>query len=198
MISLNPDNYYSSSRFRSPSGACDGKEGQCKGSMRLLMSPTLAQIDREVEKKGISRAQWLSSTVGAYLRLLELSKGADPAEMAQELAQLRITNDSQWRESQKLKKAEEAAREEAEQTKRKLSASEERLASALAELEKARTDMILFEHDKAHYLDTIKQRDQQILFLEAHIAQLVQSISQLSLKPGEEEIKKKGWWRFWK
>jgi hypothetical protein len=29
-----------------------------------------------------------------------------------------------------------------------------------------------------------------------HVAQLTQSISQLSLKPGEEEIKKKGWWRF--
>jgi endonuclease YncB( thermonuclease family) len=28
--------------------------------------------------------------------------------------------------------------------------------------------------------------------------QLTQSISQLSLKPGDEEIKKKGWWRFWK
>jgi hypothetical protein len=24
------------------------------------------------------------------------------------------------------------------------------------------------------------------------------SIRQLSLKPGEEEIKKKGWWQFWK
>lgn len=30
------------------------------------------------------------------------------------------------------------------------------------------------------------------------MAQLTQSISQLSLKPGEEEIKKKGWWRFWR
>lgn len=25
-----------------------------------------------------------------------------------------------------------------------------------------------------------------------------QSINQLSLKPGEEEIKKKGWWQFWR
>jgi hypothetical protein len=33
--------------------------------------------------------------------------------------------------------------------------------------------------------------------LRGHVAQLTQSISQLSLKPGEEEIKKKGWWRFW-
>lgn len=51
--------------------------------------------------------------------------------------------------------------------------------------------MILLEHDKAHFQDTINQKNQQIAFLEAHIAQLTQSISQLSLKPGEEEIKKK-------
>ena len=30
-----------------------------------------------------------------------------------------------------------------------------------------------------------------------HMAQLTQSIIQLSLKPGEKEIKKKGWWQFW-
>jgi hypothetical protein len=30
------------------------------------------------------------------------------------------------------------------------------------------------------------------------MAQLTQSISQLSLKPDEEEIKKKGWWKFWR
>jgi len=30
------------------------------------------------------------------------------------------------------------------------------------------------------------------------IAQLTQSISQFALKPGDEEIKKKGWWKFWK
>ena len=35
-------------------------------------------------------------------------------------------------------------------------------------------------------------------FLRGHVAQLTQSISQLSLKPGEEEIKKKGWWQFWR
>jgi hypothetical protein len=35
-------------------------------------------------------------------------------------------------------------------------------------------------------------------FLRGHVAQLTQSISQLSLKPDDEEIKKKGWWEFWK
>jgi len=34
--------------------------------------------------------------------------------------------------------------------------------------------------------------------LAGHVAQLTQSISQLALKPGDEEIKKKGWWQFWK
>jgi hypothetical protein len=38
----------------------------------------------------------------------------------------------------------------------------------------------------------------EVSFLCGHVAQLTQSISQLSLKPGEEEIKKKGWWKFWK
>ena len=198
--------------------------------------PTLAQIDREVEKKGISRAQWLSSAIGSYLRLLELTKGADPAQMIQEAAQMRITidslqsennnlkeevqrlksefknaaqiapevtqlrtnNESLWRDNQKLKKSEESAREEAAQSRRKLGAIEAQIATNTLETEKARSDMILLQHDQAHYQDTINQKNQQIAFLEAHIAQLTQSISQLSLKPGEEEIKKKGWWQFWK
>ena len=160
--------------------------------------PTLAQIDREVEEKGISRAQWLSAAVGSYLRLLELTKGADPAEMAQELAQLRSTNESQWRESQQLKRSEEKARQDLEQTRRKVSQLEDQMAKALIELEKARSDMLLLERDLAHYQDTIKLKDQEIGFLQAHIAQLVQSISQLALTPGEEEIKKRGWWQFWR
>jgi chromosome segregation ATPase len=84
--------------------------------------PTLAQIDREVEKNHTSRAQWLSSAISAYLRLLELSKGADLAKMVQEAAQLRITieslqsdNDSLKEEVEHLKASEESACKEAAQ-----------------------------------------------------------------------------------
>lgn len=140
--------------------------------------PILAQIDREVEKKGIIRAQWLSSVVGSYLRLLELTKGADPAQMAQEVAQLRINNESLWKEDQKLKKAEESTREDVAQTRRKLGSLEEQTAANLGELEKARSDMILLQHDPAHYQDTIKMKDQKIAFLQADVAQLTRSISQ--------------------
>lgn len=51
--------------------------------------PTLAQIDNEVKMKGISRAQWLSTAASAYLRLSELSNGADPEDMILELAQIK-------------------------------------------------------------------------------------------------------------
>ena len=156
----------------------------------------MAQIDREVQEKGVSRAQWLAAAAGAYLRLHELNNGADPAEMAQELAQLRSTNEGQWREIQQLKRAEEKAREEAAQSRRKLSQLEDQYAKGLIELEKVHTDMSLLGRDLAHYQDTINLKDQEIAFLQAHISQLTQSISQLALPPPSKEAatRRKRWW----
>ena len=111
------------------------------------------------------------------MRLIELFNGTDPAQMAQELAQSRSTIERLQSDYDIL-----------QEVVQPLKVSEE----------KARTDMILLQHDQAHYQDTIKLKDQEIAFLQAHIAQLTQSISQLSLKPGEEEIKKKRWWQFWR
>jgi len=37
-----------------------------------------------------------------------------------------------------------------------------------------------------------------ISFLREHVVPFTQRISQFALKPGEEEIKKKGWWQFWR
>ncbi len=133
-----------------------------------------------------------------HLKASEEKAREDVTQITPELAQLRITNKSLWRENQKLKKAEESAREDTAQARRKLGTLEDKIAADLPEMEKLRMDMIHLKHNGAHYQDTIKQKDQQIAFLEAHVAQLTQSISQFALKPGEEEIKKKGWWQFWK
>jgi hypothetical protein len=46
-------------------------------------------------------------------------------------------------------------------------------------------------HEKT--LEAMTLKDGEISFLRGHVAQLTQSISQFALKPGEEEIKKKGW-----
>jgi metal-responsive CopG/Arc/MetJ family transcriptional regulator len=45
---------------------------------------------------------------------------------------------------------------------------------------------------------TLRAKDEELTFLRGHVSQLTQTVSQFALKPGEEEIKKKGWWKFWK
>lgn len=40
----------------------------------------------------------------------------------------------------------------------------------------------------------MKLKEDEISFHQGYVAQLTQSISRLTLKPSEEEIKKKGWW----
>jgi len=102
--------------------------------------PTLAQIDQEVEKKGISRAQWLNSVVLSYLRLIRLTKGADPSEMIPEMAQLRSTNESLNEAIRQLKLAEEKARSDAAQAGRKQGALEEQVAQAEEQAKAAKVD----------------------------------------------------------
>jgi len=167
--------------------------------------PTLAQIDQEVDKSGISRAQWLSSAVAQYLAHRDVLDGPDLANLAQELAQQKNEYEKLWRESQQLKrdiaaakKSEETARSDLGQLVGQLGPLKDQLAEASTELEKIRIDMGLLNRDLAHAMDTIKSRDQQISFYEAQIANLVQSLGQLKLKPGEEEAKEKGWWHFWR
>jgi hypothetical protein len=41
-------------------------------------------------------------------------------------------------------------------------------------------------------------KDDDIAWLRGHVAQLTQTVSQLSLPPSQEEAKKRGWWQFWK
>jgi hypothetical protein len=42
----------------------------------------------------------------------------------------------------------------------------------------------------------LKSKEVEVSFLRGHMARLIQNISQLSLKPGDEEIKKEGRWQF--
>jgi chromosome segregation ATPase len=161
--------------------------------------PTLARIDREREKTGTSRAQWLSSAVVQYLAQLDQFKGQDPANLVQELTQQKIEYEKLWKENQRLDRAEKAAREDVDQGRREIGPLKDQNAAITTELEQARFDMALLKRDMDHARDTIGSRDKQIAFLEAHIANLVQSIGQLAIKPSEEEAKKKGWsWKFWK
>jgi predicted nuclease with TOPRIM domain len=66
------------------------------------------------------------------------------------------------------------------------------------QLAKTREELASARMEANKLQEAINLRNQDVYFLQGHVSQLTQSISQFALKPGEEEIKKKGWWQFWK
>jgi chromosome segregation ATPase len=116
----------------------------------------------------------------------------------EELKKLKTDNELKWRETSQLRSEISQAKRELESTRSKIDKLQAELDTNRTEAEQARIELETLRHDQDHYKDTLGIKDRQIGFLEGHVAQLTQSISQLSLKPGEEEIKKKGWWQFWK
>jgi uncharacterized coiled-coil DUF342 family protein len=116
------------------------------------------------------------------------------------MMQLRTDNERRWKETQYLKKAEKAARSETDQLRRKISIIHEQMQQAQLELESARPNVTILQRELEHYKDTTNQKDQKISFLQGHVGQLTQSISQLALPQmtDEETEERRHWWRFWK
>jgi hypothetical protein len=114
------------------------------------------------------------------------------------LHQLRTDKEQSWREITLLKRTEEKARNDATQEKARADKLQATLEQAQNALTGAREELagVRVEADKLK--EAMKVKDDEIAFLRGHVAQLTQSISQFALKPGEEEIKKKGWWQFWR
>lgn len=158
----------------------------------------LAKIDEDAKDKSISRAQWVSTAIGAYLHCEETLGGSDLEEMHRELVQLRTEKEQSWREITQLKRTEEKARNEATQEKARVDKLQAALGQAQNALAGARENLAAARVEVDKLRDAMKVKDDEVSFLRGHVAQLTQSISQLSLKPGEEEITKKGWWQFWK
>jgi chromosome segregation ATPase len=159
---------------------------------------TLEKIDKDSQEKGISRAQWVSTAIGAYLHREENLDGADLDEMHRELHQLRTDKEESWRQITHLKRTEEKTRTEATQLQTKANKLQAELEQADKDLVGVREELVAARTEADKLRETMGLKNDEVSFLRGHVAQLTQSISQLSLKPGEEEIKKKGWWQFWK
>ena len=165
--------------------------------MRIYAEPddlTVSEIDRAAIEKGITKKQLVLEAIDLYLH----QDRSDLDQAIKDRDQARSEADRRWKESNQVKS-------ELNQIKRDLEVARSREDQLRSEMEQARSlkDQASSEaeglhRDIEHYKDTLAIKDKQISFLEGHVAQLTQSISQLSLKPGEEEIKKKGWWQFWK
>jgi len=167
-------------------------------TMRIYAEPDdqmLKEINRKAKETGIGKSQFVIEALDQYLH------GSDQSELVSakaDLAKARGDIEKRWSEITTLRAEITALKADLEKSRSacdklviKNDQLKEHADQVSGELEGLRRDQ---EHFKA----TIESRDKQIGFLEGHIAQLTQSISQLSLKPGDEEIKKKGWWHFWK
>ena len=106
--------------------------------------------------------------------------------------------DEKWSENRKLRSENESQKKVIDSQTIKLDQATIKIDSLTSQGDQKKIEFDSLQKDLSHALDTIKNKDEMINFLQAHIAQLTQSISQLSLKPGDEEIKRKGWWQFWK
>ena len=165
--------------------------------MRIYAEPddlTLSEMERAAIEKGTTKKQLVLEAIDLYLH-------QDRSELDQAIKdrdQARSDADLRWKENNQIKS-------ELNQAKRDIEAGRSREDQLRSEADKTRSEKdqaseeaAVLRRDLEHYKDTLEIKDRQISFLEGHVAQLTQSISQLSLKPGEEEIKKKGWWQFWR
>jgi len=185
----------------------------------------LKKIDDQSNTRGITRSKYVAMaldfyTEGADNYKSEIDKlNADLAEKDKELESLSIevlplrdkvhTLENQLEAAnrdvnskanevfQKEKKIHTLENQIAEKDKEIKSLSKEVLLQK-DEGMKIREELEKAKHEATKYEMAFKSQQADLDFLRGHIAQLTQTVSQLSLKPGEEEIKKKGWWQFWK
>ena len=158
----------------------------------------LAQIDTAIEGKNISRVHWVKLAIDEYLTHDDTDQTHDDTELAQakhDLTQARTEREQSWRESTQLRREKEHLSAELEQTQHKVVS----LESSVVDLARHKEELDRLKVTQEKTLEAMALKDNEIEFLRSHISQLTQSISQLALKPSEEEAKKKGWsWRFWK
>ena len=162
---------------------------------------TLEEIGKAAEEKGITRHKLVLEAIDSYLH----QNLSDVDSLRKELDSLRSERDSlknesdeKWTENRKLRSEIDSQKRAIDSLTIQLDQATIKIDSLTSEGYQNKIEVDSLKKDLSHALDTINQKNEMISFLQAHISQLTQSISQLALKPGEEEIKKKGWWQFWR
>jgi len=158
------------------------------------MIPTLELIDRAAKKKALAGLNGLAPAIESILH----QEGGSIEDLRRELEQARTEREETWREAVQLRRTQEQNSTEIEKLRSKLTRLQEEKDLLESDITRCKEDLERCKAEKEKVVEAAKVKDDDIAFLRGHVSQLTQSISQLSLKPGEEEIKKKGWWQFWK
>ena len=159
---------------------------------------TFQKIEVYIKENDISRAKFLVDAVDGYLHLLESPNDASSEDLHHEIMELRTKENESWHEITKLKSTIKDANSTIAKLRDENSKWEEEVDQSTKSLTELREELILSKAEVDKWKEALRIKDGDIDYLRSHVAQLTQSISQLALKPGGEEIKKKGWWRFWK
>jgi metal-responsive CopG/Arc/MetJ family transcriptional regulator len=156
-----------------------------------LSDSILVKADEEAHKGGLSRSEYVAKAIESHVT------GSNQANIELHNTQLEL-NKSQTEVMQLGRKIAKLDNQIAEKDKTIESKTKD-VMQAEEKLNQAYADVMQARNETAKYEMAIKGKEDEISFLRGHVAQLTQSISQFALKPGEEEIKKKGWsWRFWR
>jgi chromosome segregation ATPase len=127
------------------------------------------------------------------------AQNSDLLVKEEELKKIKTDNELKWREISQLRSEIAQAKRELESTRSKIDQLHTELDNRRTETENARSDAEKLRHDQDHYKDTLAMKDRQIGFLEGHVAQLTQTVSQLALPPSQEEAKaNRHFWQFWR
>ena len=123
-------------------------------------------------------------------------------KLTQQIKQANSEATERWQETKGLKSEITKLKKDIDDTKSaNLQIKDELLKqqSEVGQLANIREELAAASANRDRFQEALKVRDDDIAYFKSHVAQLTQSISQFALKPGDEEIKKKGWsWRFWK
>ena len=151
------------------------------------------ELDQATISKGSNKKLLVAEAIDLYLH--QDRSQLDLAIKERDL--LRSEQDQRWRELQQV-------RSELNQAKRDLETSRSHEDLLRSERDQARSsqdqvssEAIILKRDLEHYKETIRLKDEEILFLRGHLSQISEKIPK-ALPPSEEEAKKKGWWQFWR
>jgi len=162
---------------------------------------TMREIGKAAEDRGITRHKLVLEAIDSYLHqsLSDVDSLRNERDsLLSERDSLKTELDEKWSENRKLRSENETQKKLVDSLTIKLDQATIKIDSLTSLGDQKKIEFDSLQKDISHALDTIKQKDEMISFLQSHMAQLTQSISQLSLPPSQEEARAKHWWRFWK
>ena len=155
-----------------------------------LSDSILIKADEEAHKSGLSRSEYVAKAIELFVT------GSNQADLELHNTQLEL-NKSQTDVMQLKRKITKLENQLAEKD-RVIESKSKDVMQVEEKLNLSYADVMQAKNETSKYEMALKGKEDEISFLRGHVSQLTQSISQLSLKPGDEEIKRKGWWQFWK